>query len=217
MDHLQLLFDAVLNGDQIMARTVTEEALAAGADPMCLVKEAMTPAMAEVGRRFEAGEYFVPQLLLSARAMKATLVVIQPLLAERGAEPVGRVVVGTVKGDLHDIGKNLVAAVLEGGGFQVTDLGVNVTPDAFINAINELNPHIIGMSALLTSTMLCMKDTLAALQQAGVRDKVKVVIGGAPITRKFAEQIGADGFGSSAVEALALARKIMEDSAAEAA
>jgi 5-methyltetrahydrofolate--homocysteine methyltransferase len=167
----------------------------------------MVPAMDEVGRRFEANEYFVPELLISARAMKAALDLIRPLLTARGDKPVGRVAIGTVKGDLHDIGKNLVASLLEGGGFEVIDLGVNVAPEKFIATVKEKNANIIAMSALLTTTMPAMKTTIDALKHAGVREQVKVLIGGAPITQKYAEEIGADGYSENAVGAVALAKK----------
>ena len=165
------------------------------------------PAMAEVGRRFETNEYFVPELLISARAMKAALELIRPLLVASGSEPLGRVALGTVKGDLHDIGKNLVGAMLEGGGFEVLDLGVNVSPEQFIAAVKEKKANIVAMSALLTTTMPSMKTTVDALKAAGVRDQVKVLIGGAPITRKYAEEVGADGYSESAAGAVAAAQK----------
>jgi corrinoid protein of di/trimethylamine methyltransferase len=207
MEDLKLLHDAVLNGDDKAARTLTQKALAAGVEPLKLVNEHMAPAMDEVGRRFECNEYFVPELLLSARAMKAALELIRPLLTAQGGASKGKVAIGTVKGDLHDIGKNLVASMLEGGGFEVIDLGVNVTPEQFIAAVKEKNARIVAMSALLTTTMMSMKTTIEALKQAGVRDQVKVMIGGAPITQKFADEIGADGYSESAVGAVALARK----------
>src|ERR1041384_5425439 len=163
--------------------------------------------MDEVGRRFEANEYFVPELLISARAMKSALELIRPLLNARGDKPLGRVAIGTVRGDLHDIGKNLVASLLEGGGFEVIDLGVNVSPETFISTIREKNANIIAMSALLTTTMPAMKITIEAFKQAGVRDKVKVLIGGAPITQKYADEIGADGYSENAVGAVALAKR----------
>ena len=209
MQDLKPLYEAVLNGDAKAAKSITEAALAAGVEPLKLVQENMMPAMAEVGRRFECNEYFVPELLLAARAMKAALELIRPLLAAKGNQPVGRVAVGTVKGDLHDIGKNLVAAMLEGGGYEVIDLGVNVTPEQFIAAVKEKGANIIAMSALLTTTMPSMKTTIEALKQAGVRDQVKVLIGGAPITQRYADEIGADGFGDSAAGAVALARKVV--------
>jgi 5-methyltetrahydrofolate--homocysteine methyltransferase len=207
MRDLQPLHDAVIAGDAKATRSITEQALQEGIDPVKLVNEHMVPAMDEVGRRFECNEYFVPELLLSARAMKAALEIIRPLLVARGTEPLARVVIGTVKGDLHDIGKNLVAAMLEGGGFEVIDLGVNVSPERFIATVREKNAHIIAMSALLTTTMPAMKTTIEALKQAGVRDQVKVLIGGAPITQKYADEIGADGFSDNAVSAVALAKK----------
>jgi len=167
------------------------------------------PAMNEVGRRFECNEFFVPELLLAARAMKASLELIRPILAQRGTEPIGRAVVGTVKGDLHDIGKNLVASLLEGGGFEVIDLGVNVPPEKFIATVREKNAQIVGLSALLTTTMPSMKLTIDAFQAAGLRDKVKILVGGAPVTQRFADEIGADGYGENAPAAVALARKCM--------
>lgn len=166
------------------------------------------PAMDEAGRRFECSEYFVPELLLSARAMKTSLELIRPLLAVTGAQPAGRVVIGTVQGDLHDIGKNLVAAMLE-GGFEVTDLGVNVTPANFVAGIRERKADIVAMSALLTTTMSAMKTTIDSIKQAGVRGQVKILVGGAPITRKFADEIGADGYSENAAAAVTLARNVL--------
>jgi len=207
MPDLKQLYDSVVSGDAKATQAITKQALAEGVDPLKLVNDYMVPAMDEVGRRFEANEYFVPELLISARAMKAALELIRPLLTARGDQPLGRVAIGTVKGDLHDIGKNLVGSLLEGGGFEVIDLGVNVSPEKFIATVNEKQANIIAMSALLTTTMPSMKTTIEALKQAGVRDKVKVLIGGAPITQKYADEIGADGYSESAVGAVALAKK----------
>lgn len=209
MPDLKELYEAVVRGDAKTTRALTQEALAEGIDPLKLVNDHLVPAMDEVGRRFESNEYFVPELLISARAMKAALELIRPLLTARGDEPIGRVAIGTVKGDLHDIGKNLVASLLEGGGFEVIDLGVNVTPEAFIASINEKKANIVAISALLTTTMPAMKTTIDALKQAGVRDRVKVLIGGAPITQKYADDIGADGYSENAVGAVALAKKCL--------
>jgi len=209
MEELKKLYDAVLNGNFKIARELTQQALDAGIDPQVLVQEQMIPAMDEVGRRYEANEYFVPELLISARAMKASLELIRPLLTAQGAEPAGRVAIGTVKGDLHDIGKNLVAAMLEGAGFEVIDLGVDVSPDKFIAAVNEKNAGVVAMSALLTTTMNSMKTTVEAIKAAGVRGKVKIMIGGAPVTQKYADEIGADGYSSNANSAVALARKLV--------
>jgi methylmalonyl-CoA mutase cobalamin-binding domain/chain len=169
----------------------------------------MIPAMDEVGSRFEAEDYFVPELLLSGRAMKSALEIIRPLLAASGAQPVGRVVIGTVKGDLHDIGKNLVASMLEGGGFEVHDLGADVPPEKFIDAIRSSNANIVALSALLTVTMPAMRTVVDALRAAGVRDRVRVMVGGAPVTRQFADEIGADGYTESATAAVALARSFV--------
>jgi corrinoid protein of di/trimethylamine methyltransferase len=204
---LKQLYEAVLNGDAKTAKATTEQALAADTEPLKLVQEYMMPAMAEVGRRFESNEYFVPELLLSARAMKAALELIRPLLTAKGNEPVGRVVLGTVKGDMHDIGKNLVGAMLEGGGYEVFDLGANVTPEQFIAAVKEKKANIVAMSALLTTTMPSMKTTIDAMKAAGVRDQVKVIVGGAPITQKYADEIGADGYAESASGAVFTAKK----------
>jgi 5-methyltetrahydrofolate--homocysteine methyltransferase len=210
------LYDAILNGNAKVAGAFAKEAIDSGASPMDLVARHMVPAMDEVGRLFESEEYFVPELLLSARAMKAALEYIRPMLAKAGAKPAGRVVIGTVKGDLHDIGKNLVASLLEGGGFEVSDLGSDVAPERFIEAIRAQKPEIVALSALLTVTMPCMKTTIEALAQAGVRDQVKVIIGGAPVTQQYADQIGADGYSENANAAVALARRLVSMQGAKA-
>lgn len=209
MTDLKNLYEAVLTGNAKTAKQVTQDALTEGTEPLRLVNDYMIPAMDEVGRRFEAGEYFVPELLISARAMKASLDLIRPLLVAQGTQPAGRVAIGTVQGDQHDIGKNLVASLLEGGGFEVIDLGVNVAPQKFIDSINTRNANIVAMSALLTTTMPAMKTTIEALKQAGLRDKVKVLIGGAPVTQKYADEIGADGYSENAVGAVALAKRAL--------
>jgi 5-methyltetrahydrofolate--homocysteine methyltransferase len=209
MPDLSRLYEAILNGDHKTSAAVTREAIDAGVDAMQLLTQYMTPAMDEVGRRFECEDYFVPELLLSARAMKTALELLRPLLAAEGAEPAGRVVIGTVKGDLHDIGKNIVAAMLEGGGFEVIDLGADVAPQRFVDAIRERKPHLVCLSALLTVTMPSMKTTIEALREAGVRDSVKVLVGGAPVSSEFARAIGADGFGENAGVAVALARQLV--------
>ena len=209
MIDLKKLHDAVLTGDAKGAKATTEQALAAGIEPLKLVQDYMMPAMAEVGRRFESNDYFVPELLLSARAMKTALELIRPLLVASGVQPVGRVALGTVKGDLHDIGKNLVGAMLEGGGYEVIDLGVNVPPEQFVAAVKEKHANIVAMSALLTTTMPAMRTTIEALQQAGVRQQVKVLVGGAPISQKHADEIGADGYSESAAGAVAAAKRVM--------
>lgn len=209
MADLDKLYTAILDGDQKTAVAVTKEAIAQGIPPMDLISSKMIPAMDEVGRRFECEEYFVPELLLSARAMKGSMELLRPLLAEQGAEPVGRVAIGTVKGDLHDIGKNLVASMLEGGGFEVFDLGADVPPERFIEAIQLKGAKIVALSALLTVTMPSMRKTIEALESAGVRQQVKVMVGGAPVTPQFATEIGADGYSDNASSAVQLARQFV--------
>jgi 5-methyltetrahydrofolate--homocysteine methyltransferase len=203
------LYNAILAGNAKKAEEVTKAAIAAKVDPTELVQKYMIPAMDEVGKRFECNEYFVPELLIAARAMKTSLELITPLLAAAGAEPVGRVVIGTVQGDLHDIGKNLVASMLEGGGFKVVDLGVDVSPERFVEAAKEKDGTIVALSALLTTTMTMMKHVIHALEKAGIRQKTKVMIGGAPITQQYADEIGADGYSDNASAAVALARKMV--------
>ncbi len=209
MADLKKLHDAILYGDQKTAVAITEEALAEKIDPQELIHQAMIPAMNEAGKKFECEEFFVPELLLAARAMKGALKLIQPLLAASGAEPIGTVVIGTVKGDLHDIGKNLVASMLEGAGFRVVDLGADVPADKFIEAVEKEKPNLLCMSALLTVTMPAMKTTIEALNQAGVREKVKVMVGGAPVTPEYAAEIGADGYADNASTAVAKARELI--------
>ncbi len=209
MADLTALRTAILNGDLKTSVAVTKEALAEQVDPLSLVQNYMVPAMDEVGRRFECEEYFVPELLLSARAMKGSLELIRPLLAATGAQPTGRVIIGTVKGDLHDIGKNLVSSMLEGGGFEVIDLGSDVTPQKFADAVKDRNANIVCLSALLTVTMPAMKTTIEALETAGVRERIKVLIGGAPVTQQYADEIGADGYGQNATVAVQLARRLV--------
>jgi len=209
MADLNLLRKAIIEGDHKTAASATEAALAEGLDPLSIVNDHLVPAMDEVGRRFECEEYFVPELLLSARAMKAALELIRPLLASSGAEPAGRVVIGTVKGDLHDIGKNLVASMLEGGGFEVIDLGADVAPEKFVAAAGERQADLVCLSALLTVTMPAMKTTIQALEREGLRGRVKVLIGGAPVTEQYAREIGADGYGPNASAAVQLARRLV--------
>lgn len=209
MPDLEKLHEAVIEGDWKGAAAMTRAAIADGVAPLTIVTGCLVPAMDEVGRRFEREEYFVPEMLISARAMKAAMEIVRPLLAAIGAESVGRVVIGTVKGDLHDIGKNLVSSMLEGGGFEVIDLGTDVEPERFIEAAVTNKAKLVALSALLTVTMPSMKTTLDAFRAAGLREKVKVMVGGAPVTQQYADAIGADGYGQSAGAAVALARKLM--------
>lgn len=209
MQDLNRLYEAVVSGDAQTTRTLIDQALTANIAPLRLLNESLMPAMAEVGRRFEENEYFVPELLRSARAMKTAMASLRPLLAAGETNSLGRVIIGTVAGDLHDIGKHLVAAMLEGAGFEVIDLGNSVSPQKFVEAANEHRADIVGMSALLTTTMFGMKTTIDAFCEAGVRDRFKVLVGGAPVTQEFADKIGADGFSNSASGAVAVARMVM--------
>ena len=203
----QRLFDAIVDGKAPLAKSIVEEELKAGVDPVELISGTMIPAMDEVGKLFQEEEYFVPELMLAGRAMKAAMDPLRPLLAASGAKPVGTVIAGAVKGDLHDIGKNLVISMLEGAGFKVVDLGSDVTPQKFVEAIREHKPEIVCLSALLTVTMTSMKSTIEAIREAGLRKDVKILVGGAPLSEKYAMEIGDDGFGISATDAVALARR----------
>jgi 5-methyltetrahydrofolate--homocysteine methyltransferase len=209
MDDLEKLHQAVIEGNWKSAAQVTEAAIAEGVAPLTIVSQYLVPAMDEVGRRFECEDYFVPEMLLSARAMKASMGILRPLMAAAGAQPVGRVVIGTVKGDLHDIGKNLVASMLEGGGFEVIDLGADVSPDRFIEAVGARNAGLVAISALLTVTMTSMKTTIDAFHAAGLRGNVKIMVGGAPVTQQYADAVGADGYAESAAAAVTLARRLV--------
>jgi len=206
---LQAIFDGVLDGDSTAVQEKTREALEAGMKPQAILKEGLIAAMTEVGRRFQIGDYYVPEMLVAARAMKVALKILKPRLVADKVEPIGKVVLGTVKGDLHDIGKNLVARMMEGVGFQVIDLGTDVDENKFIEAVKEHQPQIVGFSALLTTTMPMMKTTIEALNAVGVRDKVKVMIGGAPVTQDYADKIGADAFAPDAATAAARARELI--------
>ena len=203
----QRLFDAIVDGKAQLAQSIVEEELKGGAEPMALISETMIPAMDEVGKLFQEEEFFVPELMLAGRAMKAGMEPLRPLLAAAGAKPAAVVVAGAVKGDLHDIGKNLVISMLEGAGFKVIDLGADVTPQKFVEAIREHHPEIVCLSALLTVTMTAMKSTIEAIKDAGLRRAVKILVGGAPLSQRYANEIGADGYGASATDAVALARR----------
>ena len=203
----QKLFDAIVDGKAQLAQSIVGDELKAGADPMALISETMIPAMDEVGKLFQEEEFFVPELMLAGRAMKAAMEPLRPLLAAAGAKPAGIVVTGAVKGDLHDIGKNLVVSMLEGAGFKVIDLGSDVAPEKFVDAIREHKPQILCLSALLTVTMTGMKSTIGAIENAGLRRSVKILVGGAPLSQRYATEIGADGYGASATDAVALARR----------
>ena len=204
MADLQALAQAVISGDRDQVQQIAQEALNEGVGPEQIVNEGLIAGMDVVGKKFKNNEFYVPEVLIAARAMHAGMDILKPLLAESGVEPKATVLIGTVKGDLHDIGKNLVAMMLEGGGYEVVDLEVDVAPDAFAEAIKEHAPNVIALSALLTTTMPSMKDTIDALSAAGVRDQVKVIIGGAPVTQAYADEIGADGYAPDAASAVDL-------------
>jgi 5-methyltetrahydrofolate--homocysteine methyltransferase len=209
MSDLSKMHDALLAGDAKTVVAITKDALAQGVKPDVLLNQHMIPTLDEAGRKFEANELFVPELLLIGRAMKQALEIVRPLLVATGVKSAGRVAIGTVKGDLHDIGKNLVASMLEGGGFEIVDLGVDVGPDKFLSAVKDKGVNLVALSALLTTTMPAMKAIIDNLKQAGVRDKVKVIVGGAPVTQEFADQIGADGYSDNANGAVSVARKLL--------
>ena len=205
---LSALRQRLVEGDAGGTADATRQALAEHVPPETILKDALNAGMDEVGDLFARNEYFVPELLLSARAMYAALDVLKPLLVGSGYEPAGKVVMGTVQGDLHDIGKKLVAMMLEGGGFEVIDLGTNVTPERFVEAVKESGAGLVGLSALLTTTLPAMEDTVRAIRQAELAGEVRVMVGGAPVTDSFAQQVGADGYAPDASSAVALARRL---------
>ena len=203
------IFDSILEGSQKVTVVKVQQALDAGINPGVILNDGMVAAMAEVGRLFEEGEYFVPEMLIAARAMQNGLAVLKPHLASANVKSQGKVIAGTVKGDLHDIGKNLVCMMLEGAAFEIVDLGSDVTPEKFVEAVRSTGADVICMSALLTTTMPNMKTTIEALKTAGLRDRVKVMVGGAPLTDQYAREIGADGYAADASRAVALAKSLM--------
>ncbi|MGD0610895.1 MAG: corrinoid protein [Anaerolineales bacterium] len=210
MGQIDTIYKAVLEGNTREVQVGVEAALKEKITADQIMQNGLIAAMKEVGRLFEAGEFFVPEMLISARAMQSALVLLKPFLAASGAKAAGRVAIGTVQGDLHDIGKNLVGMMLEGAGFEIIDLGTDVRPENFVDAVEAKHADIIALSALLTTTMPKMQETIEALKAASLRDKVKVIIGGAPVTETYAQQIGADGYGPDASAASRLAAKLMK-------
>jgi len=206
---LQQIYEATLVGSASKVEELVNQALAEGVKPADIIQGQLIPAMAEVGDRFARNEFYVPEMLIAARAMQGGLALLKPLLADGDMVSAGRVVIGTVKGDLHDIGKNLVSMMLEGAGFEVTDLGVDVVPQKFAEAVKENQAQIVALSALLTTTMTMMKDTIEVLVEAGVRDQVKIIIGGAPVTQSYADEIGADGYADDAGGAVKIAKALL--------
>jgi 5-methyltetrahydrofolate--homocysteine methyltransferase len=209
---LEKIFTAILDGEQRAVTENVQAALEAGLTPETVLKEGLVAAMTEVGQRFEAGEYFVPEMLAAARAMQGGLKLLKPRLVQAGVRAAGKVLLGTVAGDMHDIGKTLVGMMLEGAGFEVVDLGTDVKPEAFAAAVRAHQPDILGLSSLLTTTMPGMIFTVQALTEAGLREQVKVMVGGAPVTAAFAQTIGADGYAPDASAAVKLARSLVEKS-----
>ena len=205
---LQNIFNGILDGDRDKVKTNVNAAISAKIAPAVILQNSMIASMAEVGKRFEEGEYYVPEMLIAARAMKEGLAILKPMLKEANVQSAGKVAAGTVRGDLHDIGKNLVCMMLEGAGYEILDLGTDVTPEKFVEAVRDNHADFIAMSALLTTTMPNMQQTVDALKAAGIRDKVKVMIGGAPVTENYARQIGADGYAADASRAVALAKSL---------
>ncbi len=210
MADFRAIADAVKAGRAKVVKTLVNEALAEGANPEALLNEGLVVGMNELGIMFKNNEVYVPEVLIAARAMKAGTEILKPLLAAANVQSLGKVAIGTVKGDLHDIGKNLVGMMLEGAGFTVIDLGVDVTPEQYVDAVANQGAHIVGMSALLTTTMPSIKDGIEALKAAGLRDKVRVMIGGAPVTQSFADEVGADGYSSDAASAADLAKELIK-------
>ena len=206
---LEAVYEAVMEGDAQGAATQVQAALDAGVPPSDILNKGCIAAMGEVGRLFEDGEMFVPEMLIAARAMQSGMNILKPHLAEGEISSAGKLVVGTVAGDLHDIGKNLVGMMMEGAGFEVVDLGTDVSADAFVEAVKQHEPDLVGMSALLTTTMPSMTATVEALEEAGLRDRVKILIGGAPVTQAYADQIGADGFAPDASSASRKAKELL--------
>jgi len=208
MSDWQALNDAIVKGNRDEAKRLTQEALDAGDKPLAIVDEGLVPGMAVIGEKFKNNEVYVPEMLIAARAMKECMAILEPLLAEAGIKPAHTAIIGTVQGDLHDIGKNLVVMMLKGANYGVVDLGTNVSPEKFVEAAKEHSPEIVGLSALLTTTMPAMKTTVDALKEAGLTD-VKVMIGGAPITQKYADEIGADGYAPDAASAVDIAAEMV--------
>ena len=206
---IEAIYNGILDGDQSAVAENVPAALAAGLTPEAILKEGLVAAMDEVGRRFEAGEYFVPEMLIAARAMQAGLKLLKPHLAKSGVKAAGRVLLGTVAGDQHDIGKNLVGMMLEGAGFEIIDLGADVKPEAYVAAVREKKPDLLGMSALLTTTMPNMEATIEALEKARLRKNIKILVGGAPLTEEYARRIGADGYAADASQAVRVAKSLI--------
>jgi methanogenic corrinoid protein MtbC1 len=203
------LYDAVLSGDHERAVAITQEGLGSEIEPTALLFDAMIPALEEVGQRFESGEVFLPEMLIAANALQSAMVILRPMISASGVETIGRFVMGTVAGDIHDVGKKLCDVMLEGAGFEVIDLGINVPGQAFVDAIRDLRPDVVGMSAFLTTTALEFERNVELIVQAGLRDQVKILIGGAPVDQAMADRVGADGYAPDASSAVRLAKRVL--------
>jgi len=212
MVDLNELKENVINGKADKVKELTQKALGEGQDIEKVLNEALIGGMDIVGEKFKRNEFYVPEMLISARAMKAGMAVLRPLLVNKGVKGLGKVVIGTAQGDLHDIGKNLVGMMLEGAGFEIINLGTDVPSEKFVEAVKDNNAQLIGISALLTTTMLSMKDVVKAVEKEGLKDKVKIIIGGAPVTQNYADEIGADGYAPDAASAVDMAKEILKKS-----
>jgi 5-methyltetrahydrofolate--homocysteine methyltransferase len=210
MEILKKIKESLIEGNSENVSTLTKQALENGISPEMILNDGMIPGMDIIGEKFQAHEIYLPEMLISARAMKAGMAILRPLLVNTGIEPIAKVVIGTVKGDLHDIGKNLVAMMLEGGGFEVTDAGVDVSPEKFLELTNKIGADILGLSALITTTKIEMKNTIKFFKEKGARDTVKIIVGGAPVDNIYAREIGADGYASDAAEAVDLVRGMIK-------
>jgi len=206
---LDQLYGAVLSGEVNRAVEVTQEGLGSDIEPTVLLFDAMIPALEEIGRRFETGEVFLPEMLIVANAMQGAMTILRPLIVAAGVETIGRFVMGTVAGDIHDVGKNLCNVMLEGAGFEVIDLGINVPAQAFVDAIREMEPDVVGMSAFLTTTALEFARNIKLIEEAGLRDRVKILIGGAPVDQALVDSVGADGFAPDASSAVRITKTVM--------
>ena len=207
----QKFYTLLSQGKMDEVKKLTQEALDAGESPEAIMKQGLIQAMEKIGIRFKNGDIYIPEVLIAARAMHAGMDVLKPILSKSNTPMVGKVVIGTVKGDLHDIGKNLVIMMLEGGGFEVVDLGIDVSAQKFIEAIRDYRPHVVGMSALLTTTMTEMKNIIQAIEWAGLRNQVKTIVGGAPLTEKFAKEIGSDGYAPDAASAVDVVKSLVSE------
>jgi 5-methyltetrahydrofolate--homocysteine methyltransferase len=210
MEIIKRIFEELAEGEADKIALLIQEGLRQGLSPEVILRQGLISGMNAIGERFKRGELFVPEVLLAARAMQAGMNILKPMLVQTGIQPLGRIVIGTVKGDLHDIGKNLVAMMLEGAGFEIIDLGIDTAPEKFIQEVRKNKPQILAMSALLTTTLPMMKTTLEILRAEGLKNTVKVMVGGAPLTQKYADDIGADGYAPDAVSAVTKARELLK-------